>query len=278
MTNTTYTSDSIKVLEGLDAVRMRPGMYIGSTGSRGLHHMVWEIVDNAVDEAANGFADLVTVTINPDSSVRITDNGRGVPVDRHPQLKISGVEVVYTQLHAGGKFDNDAYSYSGGLHGVGASVVNALSEWMNVEIHRDGKIYRQQYESVFQKSKNKILPGRPKAPLQECGKTFEHGSYITFMPDLRVFDHINFNACASHGCSYSTFSDSRICPECDSDLIEGQYVPVVLPIIMMMKAGVKMDFSEDFYQKLGHKEKHLLCLVRMLTCRPQEDAGCVCCQ
>ena len=193
MTNTNYTSGSIKVLEGLDAVRMRPGMYIGSTGSRGLHHMLWEIVDNAVDEAANGFADLVTVTINPDSSVRVTDNGRGVPVDPHPQLKISGVEVVYTQLHAGGKFDNDSYSYSGGLHGVGASVVNALSEWMSVEIHRDGKIYRQQYESVFSKSKNKVMPGRPKAPLQECGKTFEHGSIITFKPDLRVFDHINFN-------------------------------------------------------------------------------------
>ena len=193
MTNTNYTSGSIKVLEGLDAVRMRPGMYIGSTGSRGLHHMLWEIVDNAVDEAANGFADLVTVTINPDSSVRVTDNGRGVPVDRHPQLKISGVEVVYTQLHAGGKFDNDSYSYSGGLHGVGASVVNALSEWMSVEIHRDGKIYRQQYESVFSKSKNKVLPGRPKAPLAECGKTFEHGSIITFKPDMRVFDHINFN-------------------------------------------------------------------------------------
>ena len=193
MTNTNYTSGSIKVLEGLDAVRMRPGMYIGSTGSRGLHHMLWEIVDNAVDEAANGFADLVTVTINPDSSVRVTDNGRGVPVDKHPQLKVSGVEVVYTQLHAGGKFDNDSYSYSGGLHGVGASVVNALSEWMSVEVHRDGKIYRQQYESVFSKSKNKVLPGRPKSPLEECGKTFEHGTIVTFKPDIKVFDHINFN-------------------------------------------------------------------------------------
>lgn len=193
MTKDNYTSGSIKVLEGLDAVRMRPGMYIGSTGARGLHHMLWEIVDNAVDEAANGFADHVTVTINPDASVRVTDNGRGVPVDRHPQLKVSGVEVVYTKLHAGGKFDNEAYSYSGGLHGVGASVVNALSEWMNIEVHRDGKIYAQQYESVYVKSKNKILPGRPKAPLQEMGKTFEHGTNVTFMPDLRVFDHINFN-------------------------------------------------------------------------------------
>ncbi len=194
MTNTNYNSGSIKVLEGLDAVRMRPGMYIGSTGSRGLHHMLWEIVDNAVDEAANGFADLVTVTINPDSSVRVTDNGRGVPVDKHPQLKISGVEVVYTQLHAGGKFDNDSYSYSGGLHGVGASVVNALSEWLNVEVHKDGKIYRQQYESAYSNSKKKVLPGRPKAPLKECGKTYEHGTTVTFKPDIKVFDHINFNS------------------------------------------------------------------------------------
>lgn len=193
MANGNYTSGSIKVLEGLDAVRMRPGMYIGSTGTRGLHHMLWEIVDNAVDEAANGFADTVTVTINPDSSVKVTDNGRGVPVDKHPQLKISGVEVVYTQLHAGGKFDNDTYSYSGGLHGVGASVVNALSEWMEVEVHKDGKIYRQEYESVYVKSKDKVLPGRPKSPLRELGKTFEHGTRVTFKPDIRTFDHINFN-------------------------------------------------------------------------------------
>lgn len=119
MTNRQYTAGDIQVLEGLDAVRMRPGMYIGTTGIKGLHHILWEIVDNAVDEAANGFADRLSIVLNTDNSATVSDNGRGIPVDIHPQLKISGVEVVYTQLHAGGKFNNENYSYSGGLHGVG---------------------------------------------------------------------------------------------------------------------------------------------------------------
>ena len=139
VTNRQYTAGDIQVLEGLDAVRMRPGMYIGTTGVKGLHHILWEIVDNAVDEAANGFADRLSIVLNTDNSATVSDNGRGIPVDIHPQLKISGVEVVYTQLHAGGKFNNENYSYSGGLHGVGASVTNALSKWLNVEVFRNGK-------------------------------------------------------------------------------------------------------------------------------------------
>ena len=193
MANGSYKASDIKVLEGLDAVRMRPGMYIGSTGSRGLHHMLWEIVDNAVDEAANGFANEVTVTINPDNSVKVTDNGRGMPVDKHPTMKKSGVEVIFTQLHAGGKFNNESYSYSGGLHGVGASVVNALSEWLKVEVHMDGKHYVQEFESRFNKTKKKVLSGVPKGPLEVVGKTFEKGTWVTFKPDLTVFDHIKYN-------------------------------------------------------------------------------------
>ena len=130
----TYEAKDIQVLEGLDAVRMRPGMYIGTTGIKGLHHLLWEIVDNAVDEAANGYADRIEIVLHKDNSVTVTDNGRGIPVDIHPQLKISGVEVVFTQLHAGGKFNNENYAFSGGLHGVGASVTNALSEWLTVRV------------------------------------------------------------------------------------------------------------------------------------------------
>ena len=132
-----YDASAIRVLEGLDAVRMRPGMYIGTTGSRGLHHLLWEIVDNGIDECMGGFATEVQVTLHRDGSTSVWDNGRGVPVDMHPELGISGVEVIYTRLHAGGKFGNENYAYSGGLHGVGASVVNALSRWMTVDSFRD---------------------------------------------------------------------------------------------------------------------------------------------
>ncbi|MFU0800834.1 MAG: DNA topoisomerase (ATP-hydrolyzing) subunit B [Xylanivirga thermophila] len=188
-----YDANHIHVLEGLEAVRMRPGMYIGSTGIRGLHHLLWEIIDNAVDEAVNGFAKGIEVVLNKDGSVSVIDDGRGIPVDNHPKLKIPGVQVVFTQLHAGGKFDIDSYNFSGGLHGVGASVVNALSRWLEVEIKRDGKLYRQRYESVYDKKLNKIISGMPVTPLEEVGETSGTGTKITFLPDDRVFDDVKFN-------------------------------------------------------------------------------------
>ena len=188
----TYTADDIRVLEGLDAVRMRPGMYIGSTGSRGLHHLIWEIVDNAIDEAANGFATEISVTLKKDGSCEVTDNGRGIPVDIHPQLGVSAVEVVYTQLHAGGKFDNKNYAYSGGLHGVGASVVNALSEWLVVDVYQDYTHYRQRYESIQQKD-GRIVSGKPVTPLEKIGNTRKRGTVVNFKPDARVFETVDFN-------------------------------------------------------------------------------------
>ncbi|MGI6150721.1 MAG: DNA gyrase/topoisomerase IV subunit B [Christensenellales bacterium] len=187
----TYTASDIKVLEGLEAVRMRPGMYIGSTGASGLHHLLWEIVDNSIDEAANGFADLIEITIHRDNSITVTDNGRGIPVGIHEQLGVSGVEVVFTQLHAGGKFGDSNYSFSGGLHGVGASVVNALSEWLWCEVYQNGKVYRQDFESVLENGR--IVSGRPKGPLKEMGRTRKRGSAITFLPDRRVFETLNWN-------------------------------------------------------------------------------------
>lgn len=187
-----YTVEDIRVMEGLEAVRVRPGMYIGSTGIRGLHHMLWEIVDNAVDEAANGYANEINVTINKDNSVTVEDNGRGIPVGIHEKLHISGVEVVYTQLHAGGKFDNDAYGFSGGLHGVGASVVNALSEFVEVEVATAGKLYRIRFHSYMDDEGN-MHSGIPIAPLEEVGRTRRQGTRVTFMPDSRVFETVEMS-------------------------------------------------------------------------------------
>jgi len=177
MSKTKYNAEQIQVLEGLEAVRKRPGMYIGSTSSRGLHHLVYEIVDNAVDEALAGRCDSIHVTINKDNSIRVQDNGYGIPVDIHPQKGIPAVEVVFTILHAGGKFGGGAYKVSGGLHGVGASVVNALSEWLVVEVHKEGKVYKQRYER-----------GKTVTKLECVGETKISGSIITFKPDDQIFE------------------------------------------------------------------------------------------
>ncbi len=179
-----YSAEQIQVLEGLEAVRKRPGMYIGSTSSRGLHHLVYEIVDNSVDESLAGFCDTIDVTIQSDNSVTVRDNGRGMPVDIHPKMGVPAVEVIFTQLHAGGKFGGGAYKVSGGLHGVGASVVNALSVWLEVEIRREGKVYRQRYER-----------GKVVSELKQTGtcKKSDHGSTVTFQPDDTIFDDVIFD-------------------------------------------------------------------------------------
>jgi DNA gyrase subunit B len=187
-----YDSKDILVLEGLDAVRLRPGMYIGTTGIKGLHHILWELVDNAIDEVTNGYGNKITITLHKDNSASVEDNGRGIPVDLHPVLKKSGVEVVFTQLHAGGKFNTENYGYSGGLHGVGASVTNALSEWLKVYVSRNKKRYQIEFASVVGVD-GKIKSGIPINSLQEVGDTTKSGTRITFMPDKRVFESIVFN-------------------------------------------------------------------------------------
>ena len=189
-----YDARNIQVLEGLDAVRMRPGMYIGSTGARGLHHMLWEIVDNCIDEAMAGFATRVDVTLERDGSVTVQDNGRGMPVDIHPTMGVSGVEVIYTRLHAGGKFNSENYAYSGGLHGVGASVVNALSRWVEVDVCRDFQHWHIRFESAWDEKEKKVVAGRATGPLTLVGNTRERGSRVRFLPDDRVFETVAFNA------------------------------------------------------------------------------------
>lgn len=189
--NDKYKAKDLVVLEGLEAVRLRPGMYIGTTGTKGLHHILWEIVDNAMDEAANGYADTISIILNEDGSASIEDNGRGIPVDIHPTHKISGVELVYTKLHAGGKFDNKEYKFSGGLHGVGASVTNALSKWLIVDVYKNKNHYRQEFHSYV--DEKGAHSGIPKAPLDNIGKTKLRGTKVTFMPDSSVFEDIKFD-------------------------------------------------------------------------------------
>ena len=177
-----YSADQIQILEGLEAVRKRPGMYIGSTSSKGLHHLVYEIVDNAVDEALAGYCDTITVTVNKDNSVTVVDNGRGIPVDIQEKAGRPAVEVVFTILHAGGKFGGGGYKVSGGLHGVGASVVNALSEWLEVVVYKEGKKYKQRYE------RGKVIED-----LQMIGDTQKRGTKVTFKPDALIFEETVFD-------------------------------------------------------------------------------------
>ncbi len=179
---TKYSAQDIQVLKGLEAVRKRPGMYIGSTGADGLHHLVYEVVDNSIDEALVGQCSSIEVVIEQENIIRVTDDGRGIPVDIHPTEQMSALEIVMTKLHAGGKFNKDSYKVSGGLHGVGVSVVNALSEWLEVTVYREGKIYFQAYNR-----------GIPREDVKIIGDSSSKGTIIRFVPDMEIFDSIEFS-------------------------------------------------------------------------------------
>ncbi|MGN0803982.1 MAG: type IIA DNA topoisomerase subunit B, partial [Candidatus Coproplasma sp.] len=193
MAEKSYNADDLKVLEGLEAVRVRPGMYIGSTGVKGLHHILWEIVDNAIDEAANGYADEISVTLHEDGSASVEDNGRGMPTDINTKTGMSGVELIFTKLHAGGKFDSGNYAFSGGLHGVGASVTNALSKWLKVEVRRK-TVFTMEFTSSYDKKQKKWLCGIPTSALKDTKeKTSKKGTLVRFMPDSEVFETVEWS-------------------------------------------------------------------------------------
>ena len=212
-----YDASSISILEGLEAVRKRPGMYIGSVGTKGLNHLIYEIADNAVDEHLAGYCTQIDVSLNKDGTATIKDNGRGIPIGIHPKAGIPAVEVVFTILHAGGKFGDGGYKISGGLHGVGASVVNALSEWLEVEIHVDGGIYRQRYER-----------GKVMYPLEKTGtcRKSDTGTTVTFLPDKEIFEKTRFKADSIQSRLHETaylnpgltihFTDNRIEPAAEA--------------------------------------------------------------
>ena len=262
MASQTYNAGNIQVLEGLEAVRMRPGMYIGTTSSRGLHHLLWEIVDNAIDEAANGFADEVTVTLHKDGSASVWDNGRGMPVDLHPTQKVPGVQVIFTVLHAGGKFNNDNYDYSGGLHGVGASVVNALSKWLTVDVFLNWTHYRMSFTSTTDPVTHKIEAGIPTGPLEVVGNTRKKGTLVRFLPDDEIFEDVRFNtetvsrrlqelAYLNKGIRI-TFTDERL-PDADSRTRVFCYDGGISDYVRYLNAG-KTPLAEDIIYLEGRRD------------------------
>ncbi|MEK7193371.1 MAG: DNA topoisomerase (ATP-hydrolyzing) subunit B [Patescibacteria group bacterium] len=238
-----YEAKDIYVLEGLEPVRKRPGMYIGSTGPDGLHHLVWEVVDNSIDEAMAGYAKVITVELLPGNKVIVTDDGRGIPVDIHPQTKKSALETVLTTLHAGGKFGGESYKVAGGLHGVGVSVVNALSEWLEVQVYRGGSVYMQEYKR-----------GAPEAKVKKIGSTDRIGTKVTFIPDStvfskiefdakRIFDHLRQQAYLTKGVRINFFDRRKAPPHFHGFYFEGG----ILSFIKYLSHGEKSLQEEIFY-------------------------------